>query len=163
MINDENGGCVGFFLLIEVHKYYKIRDTEERLNMDLVVKLYEFHDTSRLMASWWKEDKKFTNRSNGWYGTINLREPYIYLMALICWLYGEKDCSKFSEAWMPLAYTMEIIGRSFNWGVIISKQLNIYLQQARTPKEGEAPTFYMALYLLDVMCTRNVFVSMNLG
>jgi len=29
-------------------------------------------------------------------------------------------------------------------------------------KEGEAPTFYMALYLLDVMCTRNVFIEMNL-
>jgi hypothetical protein len=29
-------------------------------------------------------------------------------------------------------------------------------------KEGEAPTFYMASYLLDVMCTRNVFVDMNL-
>ena len=30
------------------------------------------------------------------------------------------------------------------------------------PKEGEAPTFYMASYLLDVMCARNVFVDMNL-
>jgi hypothetical protein len=29
-------------------------------------------------------------------------------------------------------------------------------------KEGEAPTFYMALYLLNVMCTRNVFIEMNL-
>jgi hypothetical protein len=46
-----------------------------------MVKFYEFHDTNRLMASWWKEDKKFTNQSNGWYGTINLREPYIYFMA----------------------------------------------------------------------------------
>jgi hypothetical protein len=41
--------------------------------MDFVVKLYEFHDTSQLMASWWRKDNKFTNRSNGWYGTINLR------------------------------------------------------------------------------------------
>jgi hypothetical protein len=24
---------------------------------------YEFHDTNRLMASWWKEDKKFTNQA----------------------------------------------------------------------------------------------------
>jgi hypothetical protein len=108
LINDENGGCVGFFLPTEVQKYYKLRDPEERLNTDFVVKFYEFHDTSRLMASWWKEDKNFTNRSNGWYGTVNLREPYIYLMALICRLYGEKDCSKFSEAWMPLAYTVAI-------------------------------------------------------
>jgi hypothetical protein len=81
-----------------------------------VVRFYEFHDTSRLLASWWKEDKKFTNRRNGWYNTVNLREPYMYLMALICRLYGEKDCSKFSEAWMPLAYTMAISEEQFQLG-----------------------------------------------
>jgi hypothetical protein len=30
-------------------------------------------------------------------------------------------------------------------------------------KEGEVPTFYMASYLLDVICTRNVFTDMNLS
>jgi hypothetical protein len=114
LINDENGGCVIFFLSTEVQKYYKLRDLEEQLNMEFVVKLYEFHDTIGLMASWWKENKNFTNQSNGWYGMINLREPYIYLMALIYRLYGEKDCSKFLEAWMPLAYTVAISESSFN-------------------------------------------------
>jgi hypothetical protein len=84
-------------------------------------------------------------------------------MALICRLYGEKDCSRFSEAWMPLAYTVAISGSGFNWGAIISKQLSICIQQAWTPKEGETPTFYMASYLLDVMCARNVFTGMNLS
>jgi hypothetical protein len=115
------------------------------------------------MASWWKEDNKFTNRSNGWYGMINLREPYIYLMALIYHLYGENYFSKFLEAWMPLAYTVAIIESSFNWEAIISKQLSICVQQDQTPKEGETPTFYMASYLLDVMCTRNIFIGMNLS
>jgi hypothetical protein len=45
-INDENGVCVRFFLPIEVHKYYKLRDLEEWLNIDFVVKFYDFHDTS---------------------------------------------------------------------------------------------------------------------
>jgi hypothetical protein len=61
---------------------------------------------------------------------VNLRETYIYLMALIFRLYGEKDCSKFLEAWMPLAYTMAISGSSSNWGAIISKQLSINILQA---------------------------------
>jgi hypothetical protein len=30
-------------------------------------------------------------------------------------------------------------------------------------KEGEAPTFYMALYLVNVICTRNVFININLS
>jgi hypothetical protein len=134
LINDENERCVRFFLLTEVHKCYKLRDPEERFNKDFVVKFYEFHDTSRLMASWWREYKKFTNRRNGWHGTINSRDPYIYLMDLICRLYGENDCSKFSEAWMPLAYTVAIVEISFNWGAIISKQLSICMQQAQTSK-----------------------------
>jgi hypothetical protein len=61
LINDENDGCVKFFLPTEVHKYYKLRDPEERLNIVFMVKFYEFHDTIRLMASWWKEENKFTN------------------------------------------------------------------------------------------------------
>jgi hypothetical protein len=34
LINDENSGCVGFFLPTEVQKYYKIKDPEERLKKD---------------------------------------------------------------------------------------------------------------------------------
>jgi hypothetical protein len=53
LINDDNGGCVRVFLLVEVQKYYKLRDPEERLNTDFIVKFYECHDTSWVMASWW--------------------------------------------------------------------------------------------------------------
>jgi hypothetical protein len=91
LINDDSGGCVRVFLPIEVQKYYKLRDLKEQLNTDFVVKFYECHETILLMDSWWKEDNKITNWNNSWYGTVNLREPYIYLMALIFRLYGEKD------------------------------------------------------------------------
>jgi hypothetical protein len=46
LINDENGGCIRVFLPTEVQKYYKLRDSEERLNTDFIVKFYELHDTS---------------------------------------------------------------------------------------------------------------------
>jgi hypothetical protein len=93
-----------------------------------MVKLYEFHDTSWLMASWWRECKNFTSQRNGWYGTINLRDPYIYFMDIIFHLYGENDYSKFSEAWMPLAYIVAITGSNFNWVAIISKKLSTCVQ-----------------------------------
>jgi hypothetical protein len=51
LVNDENGECITVFLPTEVQKYYKFMDLEERLNTDFVVKFYEFHDTSILMAS----------------------------------------------------------------------------------------------------------------
>jgi hypothetical protein len=67
LINEENGGCVGVFLPVEFQKYYNLRDLEEPLKIDFVIKFYEHHDTSQVMASWWREDKKYTNRSTGWY------------------------------------------------------------------------------------------------
>ena len=103
------------------------------------------------------------NRTSGLYPMVNLRESYTYLMALPCRFHGEKDCSRFSEAWMPLAFTVAISGIVFNWGAIISKQLSTYIRQAQEPKEGDTPAFYMASYLLDTIYARNPFSGMNLN
>jgi hypothetical protein len=131
MNNQQSGGrCVSVFLLVEVQKYYKLRDPEERINTYLVVIFHERHDTDRFLASLWREYKKFKNRINEWYSMVNIRESYMYLMTLIFILYGEKDCSKFSEAWIPLAYTIAIFKSSVNWGAIISKQLSINIVHA---------------------------------
>jgi hypothetical protein len=32
IVNNEEGECVGVFLPVEVQKYYKLRDLEERIN-----------------------------------------------------------------------------------------------------------------------------------
>jgi hypothetical protein len=53
LINDENDGCIKYFLPTKVHKYYKLTDPEEWLNTNFVVNFYEFHDTRWLMASSW--------------------------------------------------------------------------------------------------------------
>jgi hypothetical protein len=54
------------------------------------------------------------NIASGWYTITNLREPYMYLMVLICILYGENDCSIFLDAWIPLAYIMATTRNMFN-------------------------------------------------
>jgi hypothetical protein len=41
--------------------------------------------------------------------------------------------------------------------------LRTYIIQAQVPKEGDTPTFYMASYLLDIICARNAFTGMNLN
>jgi hypothetical protein len=152
----------GVFLPVEVNKYYKLSEPKVRMNTDFVVNFYEAQYQSTTSV-WWKEDRKFVNMVVGWYSIVNLRDPYMYLMALIFHLYGEKDCSKFFEAWMPLAYTVVISGSVFNWGSIISKQLSIRIEQAQKPNPGEAPSFFMESYLLDVMCARNIFPGMGLS
>jgi hypothetical protein len=51
VINDDNGQIVRVFLLVEVQKYYKLRESDEHLNKDFVVKFYQKNDTSKIMAS----------------------------------------------------------------------------------------------------------------
>jgi hypothetical protein len=126
-VNDQ---CVRVFLPMEVRKYYELKEPEVRLNTDFMVKFYEKHNTNQLLATWWNEYRKFVNRESKWYNTINLREPYMFLMALIFRLCGERDCSKFSEAWISLEYRISISIILFNWGTIISKQLSNRVDQA---------------------------------
>jgi hypothetical protein len=83
-------------------------------------------------------------------------------MALICLLYGERDCTKFLEAWMPLAYTVPISNNNFNWGAMILKKLSTNILQSKTPKYGETSSFHMMSHLMDVIYTRNIFADMNL-
>jgi hypothetical protein len=45
-INNGEGECINIFLPVEVQNYYKLKDSEERLNTYFVVKFYELHDTS---------------------------------------------------------------------------------------------------------------------
>jgi len=51
LINDDQGKCVGFFLLVEVNKYYKLRELKVRLNIDFVVAFYDKHNTRKLLES----------------------------------------------------------------------------------------------------------------
>jgi hypothetical protein len=65
---------------------------------------YEKNDVENTLARWWREDKRFFHKNTIWYAIINLREPYMYIMALLCRLYGERNCSRFTYTWVPLAY-----------------------------------------------------------
>jgi hypothetical protein len=104
---------------------YKLPEPDEFLTKYFVNDFYEKYERRKILNNWWKEDKKFTKRSRGRYAISNMREPYMYVMILFCRLYGEKDCSQFSEAWLPLAYYVAMWGRKFNWGGFISKQLSL--------------------------------------
>jgi hypothetical protein len=78
LINDDNGECVRVFLPSEVQNYYNLKDSELKLSIDFILSFYASHDTSKIMSSWWREDKKFTNQTAGWYpmtksqGTIHI-------------------------------------------------------------------------------------------
>jgi hypothetical protein len=66
LINDDNDECIEVFLPSEVQSYYKLRDSELKLSTDFILSFYVSHNTSKIMVSWWREDKKFTNQTAGW-------------------------------------------------------------------------------------------------
>jgi hypothetical protein len=68
LINNVEGQCVGVFLSMEINKYGKLRELEVKLNTDFVVYFYEKHNTGQLLASLWKEDRKFINKP--WDGIV---------------------------------------------------------------------------------------------
>jgi hypothetical protein len=95
---------------------------------------YDKNDVVNILANWWKEEKKLLNGTNGWYVIIGLRVPCVYLMVLICILYGDKICSIFLDAWVLLTYTMATIGGIFNWGDILSYQLGVMIERVHKTK-----------------------------
>jgi hypothetical protein len=64
---------------------------------------------------------------------------------------------------MPLAYTMGNVRWCVQLGCHHSKETQHRIDQAQNPEPGEVPSFYMASYLLDVVCAWNVFAEMNLS
>jgi hypothetical protein len=76
--------------------------------------LNEEHDTKNILYSWWVEDTRLFGKSDGIYSISNLRDPYVYTMALVTMLYGDKYCAHFKDAWLPLTYIVVTIGRVFN-------------------------------------------------
>jgi hypothetical protein len=50
---------------VEVNKYYKLREPKVKINTNLMDEFCEKHNTNRLLAFWWKDERKFMNRSIG--------------------------------------------------------------------------------------------------
>ena len=61
----------------------------------------QFHinnETKKILVGWWIEGNIFFLKNDGLYTITNLR--YIYVMDLMCILYGEPNCMHFKDACM---------------------------------------------------------------
>ena len=90
-IHDDVGNCIGSFQSIELERYYKFYQPEILLTREFVEQFHVRNDT-KVLASWWIEQKRFTTtqpRNDRIYPTTHLRIPYLYAMAVMCRLYGQ--------------------------------------------------------------------------
>jgi hypothetical protein len=82
-------------------------------------------------------------------------------MALMCRLYGEATCILFKDDWVLVGLIVITNGSVFNWAAILSLAMKRAIEKAKKPTTEILPTFYMASYLLDIVCANNSFPGLN--
>jgi hypothetical protein len=72
MIMNDVGQCVVSFLTLNLERYYKIPKPEFHLVNLFVDEFYQKHDDNKILANWWKEEKRFFHKVYGSYFITNL-------------------------------------------------------------------------------------------
>lgn len=83
------------------------------------------------------------------------------MVVLLSRLFRKKDSNVFPEAWIIMIYEITIVGSIFNWGVILSFNLNLVVKRIKESKATPHQKFFMYSYLINVIYARNEFVGMN--
>jgi len=69
-------------------------------------------------------------------------------------LHGKKNAKYFEEIWVYLLNLIVSMGKVFGWADILSHELHLHTQQAKTSLQPkQALDFYMSSYLLDGIYT----------
>jgi len=75
----------------------------------------------------------------------------------MCRLYGKVDCDVFYSTSIPLMHIVATRGTIFNWASILASCVKKNITIAKHPELEQPPKFYMASYLIDVVCERCQF------
>ena len=75
------------------------------------------------------------------------------MVILMSRIFGRKDASHFLGKWIPIIHQY---GSVLKWGEIISFNFDIQLKKVKNEHK-----FYMASYLLDVMCASIEYPSLS--
>jgi hypothetical protein len=117
-----------------------------------------------VIKSWWVCEKLFRTRRIGTYPTNLLRTPYRNVVSLLSRLYGEEDSTKFKESWLPFIYAVTKTSIMFNWEYVGEKSSLLHWYKLcwhRNTTLRMHLTFYMASYLLNIICIINSFLGMG--
>ena len=73
---------------------------------------------------------------NSWF-----REPFLFLAAMFCSLYGLPKCSSFRAQWVPAAHHIFLTGDSFNCAQILSCNLWDKIEKYKKPPTNRKRIF----------------------
>jgi hypothetical protein len=71
-----------------------------------------------LIKDWWRNEGKFRADTHGIYATASLNEYMIYVVMMLCRLFGKKIPTHFPVEWVPLLHEA-VEGYNFNWDNIL--------------------------------------------
>ena len=76
-----------------------------------------------VVKHWMENPTKYVPRPSDSCLISWFKEPFSFLSAMLCRLYGLENCSLFKAEWVPVAHHILLIGESFNWAHILSLNL----------------------------------------
>ena len=90
-----------------------------------------------------------------------MRDPFRYSTTMIFKFHETKDTSHLKEEWVPLIYKIVNNGYIFNWGSIPYINMEDVLSKCKKYTIQKPKGFYMASYLIEIVCASNPFPNLR--
>jgi hypothetical protein len=114
-----------------------------------------------IIKHWWRNEAKFKADTHGVYATASLNKYMVYVLMMLCRLFGKKIPTHFPTEWVPLLCEV-VEGYSFNWDKILFDNIVREVMEYQTARsKGQTTPFYMSAYIMDSICFSTPFPLMN--
>jgi len=120
--------------------------------MEMFVK--ENNDPMDCTRAWSNNEEKIKKDKNGMYSTTSICPPYSFVAAMLCWLFGRPNNTKFSPDWFPLIEAI-INPTVIYWAQILSDNLSkttIEYRSRRSIASRVYRPFFMSAYVMEAIC-----------
>lgn len=120
-------------------------------------------DLLEVIKGWRRDPNKHKHEDKDMYTIASIVEPYCYIAAMMCRLFGYSNTQKFSDQWVPLIDAASD-GYVMDRGTILSNNICTQILNYRkkhTFFENIIPHFYMSAYIMDYICFTFDFTSMG--
>jgi hypothetical protein len=159
---------VGYFRLEHLQVMYKISpDPKYNYNVAFMLEIEQQEciqydkSYSNIIKSWWGHPEKFRVDAHGMYATTLLDTHMIYVVMMICILFGENIPTHFPMEWVSIMHEVAK-GYTFNWAKILSDNLAKEITKYKLAKsKGKPACFYIYVYIIDFIFFITPFPLMN--
>jgi len=122
----------------------------------------EHESLEEWLKEWWADEDRFKVKAIRLYLVQHFHSAYRDTAVMLCRLFGEKNCNLFKREWTPIMHVVVEEGKVMNWANILAANLLSAIRKYKDSVKGHEPPFFMAAYVLDLICTTVPFPELNL-